>query len=410
MSKQVNDNKIILVFVGLPASGKSYTSFHLNQYFNWLGYNTKIFNCGNYRRNIIGNNQNALFFDSKNSENLKIRESFLNYALFDLNNFFIKSKGTIAILDATNSTKNRRKKILKFFNLFPYQKKIIFIENITTDEKIIEKNILFKKNSKDYNKFSIEDMKKDFIERLNYYKDSYDSIDDSENLNYIKFYDCGKKVIYDNIYGYIESLLLTFLINFKVSDKKIFITRHGQSFYNLESRIGGDSNITDEGIKYAKKLYNYISLNYKKDEIVIFTSNLKRTIITAKLFIDNNYSVYHKDVLNEINGGICENMTYEEVTKKFPILYSNRKKDKFNFKYPEGESYNDLILRLKEFILELNRIEKPVLIICHNAIVRVLYSYFFSIKHKDIPYQNIELHSLECITNDTYFYKKEKVI
>ena len=47
--------------------------------------------------------------------------------------------------------------------------------------------------------------------------------------------------------------------------------------------------------------------------------------------IDNNYSVYHKDVLNEINGGICENMTYEEVTKKFPILYSNRKKDKFNF-------------------------------------------------------------------------------
>lgn len=405
-----NNYKILLVFVGLPASGKSYTSFHIHQYFNWLGIKTKIYNCGNYRRNLCRNNQDALFFDNKNENYVKIRESYLHHALFDINYYFLKQNGKIAILDATNSTKIRRKKILKFFDIFGYNIKTIFIENITIDKNIIEKNILFKKNSKDYCNFSIEEMKKDFNQRLEFYKENYNSIEECEQLNYIKFFDCGRKVEYFNIEGLIECMLLTFLINFKVSTKQIYITRHGESLYNLEGKIGGDSDISEEGKKYSVKLYNYISLQFKPEDIIIFTSNLKRTINTAKLFIENNYNVIHKEVLNEINGGVCEHLTYDEVASNFPIIHSQRSIDKFNFKYPEGESYKDLIIRLKEFILELNRIEKPVLIICHNAIVRVLYSYFFSIEHKKIPHQNIPLHSLECISNDTYFYKKEKII
>ena len=64
---KADPSKLIFIFVGLPASGKSYTSFHLHQYFNWLGYPTKIFNCGEYRRKLTSDNQEACFFDSKNS-------------------------------------------------------------------------------------------------------------------------------------------------------------------------------------------------------------------------------------------------------------------------------------------------------------------------------------------------------
>ncbi len=404
-----NNYKLLLVFVGLPASGKSYTSNHINQYLNWLGIKTKIFNCGNYRRNLTTGNQDALFFDNSNKENVKLRESYLYYALFDINYFLLTEKGNVAILDATNSTIERRKKIIKFFNTFDYKVKPIFIENITTDINIINNNILFKKNSKDYINFSIEEMKKDFTQRLNYYRKSYNSISDLEELNYIKFYDCGKKVHYYNVEGYIESILLTYLINFKVGFKQIYLTRHGESAYNLEDKIGGDPDLTEEGKKYSIKLYNVISLKYNSDQIIIFTSNLKRTIQTAKYFIDNNYNVIHKDILNEINGGVCEHLSYQEVKLKYPDIYNQRKNNKFNFKYPEGESYQDLINRLKEFILELNRIEKPVLIISHNAVLKVLNSYYFSITTKELPHQSIPLHSLERISNDSYFYKKEKI-
>ena len=112
------DYKIIIVFVGLPASGKSYTSTHIKQYLTWLGYNISIFNCGNYRRLLSGGNQSASFFDHTNEYNMKIREQFFYSAMFDLNTFLKVKNGDIGILDATNTTKNRRKKNNKFFFQF----------------------------------------------------------------------------------------------------------------------------------------------------------------------------------------------------------------------------------------------------------------------------------------------------
>lgn len=402
--------KLIIVFVGLPASGKSYTANHIKKYLSWLGYNIDIFNCGHFRRKLTGGKQCAQFFDNNNEENLKLRESFFHHTIFELNNYLKNLNGHIGILDATNSTKLRRKKIIRFFSLFRYKKKIIFLENITNDSVILKNNINFKKSSPDYIDISEETMKNDFNKRLEHYSRVYEDIEDDENIKYLKIYNCGKKVIFNNIYGEIETLILNYLVNFRVNLKTIYISRHGQSLFNLENRIGGDPDITEDGYKYAKKLYNYISLNYKPDEIIIFTSNLKRTKKTAHLFIENNYNVKHKDLLNEIDGGICENMTYEEVKEKMPKLYNNRKKNKFHFKYPEGESYYDLIIRVKEFILELNRLDKPILIISHNAIIRVLFSYFLSFKHDNIPYIDVPLHTLFCIKNDEYFYKKTEII
>jgi broad specificity phosphatase PhoE/predicted kinase len=405
-----NNYKLIVVFVGLPASGKSYIANYLTQYLSWLGYNINTFNCGHFRRKITGRKQCAQFFDNSNKENSKIRESFFHHTLFELNNYLKNLNGDIGILDASNTTKLRRKKIIKFFSLFRYKKKIIFLENITNYSSILKNNINFKKMSPDYIDISEETMKNDFNKRLEHYTRIYEDIEDDENIKYIKNYNCGKKVIFNDIHGEIETLILDYLINFKVNIKTIFISRHGQSLFNLENRIGGDPDITEKGFIYSKKLYDYISTKYKPEEIEIFTSNLKRTKNTANLFIKNNYNVCHKNLLNEIDGGICENMTYEQVKQTMPGLFSARKKNKFYFKYPEGESYYDLILRVKEFILELNKINKPILIISHNAIIRVLFSYFLSIKHDDIPYVDVPLHTLFCIKNDEYCYKKTEII
>ena len=58
---EINKYKLIIVFVGLPASGKSYTSNHLKQYLTWLGFKIDIFNCGNYRRKLSKSKQDADF-------------------------------------------------------------------------------------------------------------------------------------------------------------------------------------------------------------------------------------------------------------------------------------------------------------------------------------------------------------
>lgn len=57
--------------------------------------------------------------------------------------------------------------------------------------------------------------------------------------------------------------------------------------------------------------------------------------------------------LDEINAGICDSMTYEEMNKKYPPEYNMRLKDKLNYRYPRGESYIDLISRLDPFVQEI---------------------------------------------------------
>merc|ERR1712156_1149022 len=40
--------------------------------------------------------------------------------------------------------------------------------------------------------------------------------------------------------------------------RTIYLSRHGESEYNLEDRIGGDSNLTPRGQQYAKSLGLYM--------------------------------------------------------------------------------------------------------------------------------------------------------
>ena len=43
----------VIVMVGLPARGKTYISRLLYMYLNWIGVNTRVFNLGEYRYDIV---------------------------------------------------------------------------------------------------------------------------------------------------------------------------------------------------------------------------------------------------------------------------------------------------------------------------------------------------------------------
>ena len=44
-------------------------------------------------------------------------------------------------------------------------------------------------------------------------------------------------------------------------------------------------------------------------------------------------------------------MTYEEIQKEFPKEFALRDQDKFHYRYPKGESYEDLVHRLEPVIM-----------------------------------------------------------
>jgi hypothetical protein len=71
--------KLVLIMVGLPARGKSYLAKKLKRYLSWLGYHTRVFNVGDYRRKVSTQSPGSLthsfqFFDPENQVATEYRD------------------------------------------------------------------------------------------------------------------------------------------------------------------------------------------------------------------------------------------------------------------------------------------------------------------------------------------------
>lgn len=102
--------------VGLPARGKTYTAHKLARYLRWIGIKTAVFNVGAYRREITGGHYSGheLFrADNDSGKEVRLRSAML--ALDNLSTWFGEEQdGAIGILDATNSTRERRAAIAEY--------------------------------------------------------------------------------------------------------------------------------------------------------------------------------------------------------------------------------------------------------------------------------------------------------
>ena len=43
--------------------------------------------------------------------------------------------------------------------------------------------------------------------------------------------------------------------------------------------------------------------------------------------------------MNEIDSGVCDDLTYEEIKERWPEDFVARDVDKYRYRYPRGESY-----------------------------------------------------------------------
>ena len=58
--------------------------------------------------------------------------------------------------------------------------------------------------------------------------------------------------------------------------------------------------------------------------------------------------------LNEIDSGVCDDMTYEDIIKTMPDEYKRGDADKFRYRYPRGESYEVRNLWLNIIFIKLD--------------------------------------------------------
>lgn len=408
------DPRLIILMTGLPARGKSYISKKLQRYLSWLGYKTKTFNVGNYRRQILSGkmSQDSSFFNPEDSQAKAIREE-LALAVLDLALDWLKTgQGQIAIHDATNSTRERRSKLLQRISQFNGIEPL-FIESILTDPQIIEANIQLKVNSPDYKDKTPAEALADFRERLKHYERSYQPLDDEKDadLSYIKLINIGKRVITNNIHGYLPSEIVFYLMNYHIHPRAIWLTLHGETDDIVQQKLGGDAPLNKNGQLFAYALRDFIQKEQAFKDLQLWHSTLVRAEHTARPLRPLASVVRAWRDLNEISVGSCEGLTEHEFKQTMAIEYAARQKDRLRYRYPQGgESYLDVISRLKPIIIELERLRNPVLIIGHRAVVRTIYAYFKDINVDQLPFLNIPLHTVIKLTPTPFVCEERRFI
>jgi broad specificity phosphatase PhoE len=397
--------KYVLATVGLPARGKSYTARRLARYLRWLGYPTRVFNAGELRRTKLGAGQRAEFFDPDNEAGRRALEAIANEAFEELLRWLEREGSRVGIFDATNISRARRERIRKRCALAGCE--TVFIEVINDDPAAIEENVRAAKlSSPDYEGVEADEAVRDFHRRIAHYQRGYETVADDEG-SYVKLIDRHRKIITNRIDGWIPARVIAFLTNLQIIEKPVLIARHGESAFNETGRIGGDAPLSERGRAFARSLADFALRRFGDAELRVWTSRLRRAVETAAAL---GREAREWTALAEIDAGICDGLTYEEIRRRHPDEYAARAQDKLRYRYPRGESYLDVIQRLDRVIIELERQRVPVLVIAHQAVLRALYSYFADVDPEQIPYVEIPLHTVIELTPRAYDCAEQRVV
>lgn len=169
----------------------------------------------------------------------------------------------------------------------------------------------------------------DFSRRIAHYADTYETLSPTEcngNIPFVKVINVGDQVIVNKVKGYLQSRIVYFLMNLNITPKCFYFTRHGESMFNVAGKIGGDADLSPQGQTFARKLPDLIiSKLGSETRLTVWTSTLKRTIQTAAYL---PWPQLQWKQLDELDSGVCDQLTYEEIAERYPEDFSERDQDK----------------------------------------------------------------------------------
>ena len=161
----------------------------------------------------------------------------------------------------------------------------------------------------------------------------------------------------------------------------IIIVRHGQTVWNILKKKQGrkNSKLTNKGKIQGCRVAKFLENKYiLKDNFIIYASPIKRVVDYINIIDKNlNYfqlakKVKYLNCLKEHKFGKWEGKTIEEIKLKYKHEFLKREKDKWNYKIPNGESYQILHIKLKKFLKKKINYRKNYIIFTHEMVSKVL--------------------------------------
>lgn len=161
---------------------------------------------------------------------------------------------------------------------------------------------------------------------------------------------------------------------------EVIFIRHGETDFNRARLYFGhlDPDLNETGIEQLRKAKILFEKREKMPDVV-FSSDLKRCSQSMEILeIDEEIEKILTEDLREINFGIFEGKTYEEIKSEYPEKVEKMINDWRNFKADRGESINEMMLRVAEKMNEIiNQYRnKKILVVAHAGVIQALISYY----------------------------------
>lgn len=423
-----SSDKLAIIMVGLPASGKSFTARNLSRYLRWIGVNTFIFSAALYRQKMIGTRINSDFFDASNEEHLIERTRVADVTLKDMVTWFQEADHpcNVAIMDASNTIKARRH-IIKS-SLEAIDVKVIFIECVYEREEILNEHLhCLHLLSPDYEHMMNEPeaAQSDYKKRIQFYRQNYEPVEDKDST-FIKLINGGERIVImnndnDNSIegigggggGYLQSKIIFFLMNLHFGHKKIFLkVFNGRSneekekeetmgsFEVLVSNCKKFSSDSDGGYPESLEIWTFpehelceiVSKQSTSTSRVNSRVNSRRASILQTNILNNSniLSKYKCSVkiypsLTPLNMANLEGLTHQQIAELYPEEAVKHLQFPYKHRYPRCESYADLSRRLETVMLESERIRSNILIIADISVIRCIYSFYIETSDPNVP-------------------------
>lgn len=152
----------------------------------------------------------------------------------------------------------------------------------------------------------------------------------------------------------------------------IYLVRHGQTIWNETMKYQGHTDIplSKKGKDQASALSRWLAREKIK---AVYASDLKRAYETAKIIAaPHNLDVEMLLALRELNFGVWEGMTSNEIEAAYPELIKQWWDTPLNTQIPDGETIAELAERSTCAVHEVveKHPEQKVVVVTHGGAIR----------------------------------------
>jgi broad specificity phosphatase PhoE len=168
---------------------------------------------------------------------------------------------------------------------------------------------------------------------------------------------------------------------------KLFCVRHGETVYNMAGRIQGqfDSQLSPLGLRQCQAVADALAIEAID---AVIASPLSRAKQSAQVIAEHlRLPVQLDPRLMEINAGIFQGHTWEEIEAKFATEAAEWRTQDPDYRIPQGESRRDVMLRAGAALADLREAGyRAAIVVAHGGSLSAALKYLLEIPAQRNPF------------------------